>query len=86
MSDEQQVQRGVTGDGAAYPGYPPVVLIEALPAELKRVTTTSKGTVQVTLESETLSTAYIEKVQGLVSMQQEPMMVTFEVARTAGNA
>lgn len=69
-----QFQEAVQPEGAATP-------VQELPTRVKKVVTTDEGKLQVVLEAESLSDDAVEKVKGLLSIQQGMVLATFEPAQ-----
>lgn len=52
--------------------------VRELPVRVKKVVTTDEGKLQVVLEAEALSDAAVDKVKGLLSIQQGLVLATFD--------
>jgi hypothetical protein len=55
--------------------------VRELPVRVKKVVTTDEGKLQVVLEAEALSDAAVDKVKGLLSIQQGLVLATFDPAQ-----
>ncbi|MBK1735762.1 hypothetical protein CKO15_10825 [Halorhodospira abdelmalekii] len=53
-------------------------LVEQVPVELKKLTVSSSGKLQIVLESEALSDEAIDKVRSLLTLQQGMVMASFD--------
>lgn len=53
-------------------------LVKQVPVELKKVTVSSSGKLQIVLESEALSDDSIDKVKSLLTLQQGMVMASFD--------
>jgi len=56
----------------------PLFNVENLSARVKKITTTDEGKLQVVLESEHMSDDQIAKVQDLLQLQQDLVLVNFQ--------
>ena len=51
--------------------------VEQLPAKIKKMVTTDEGKLQITLEADALDTETIQKIKGLLEMQQGLTLIDF---------